>query len=43
MILKLCFNAFLDGVVRAPGDHLGYLGPLVAPLLVAVEDHPVLK
>ena len=32
----------LDGIVRSSGDQLGYLGPLVAPLLVGVEDDSVL-
>ena len=31
----------LDGVVRPAGDQLGYLGPLVAPLLVGIEDDSV--
>ncbi len=33
----------LDGVVSAPRDELGNLGPLVAPLLVSIVDDAVLK
>ncbi len=32
----------LDGVVSAPRDELGNLGPLVAPLLVSIVDDAVL-